>query len=445
MFTAMSMLGTRAGVASYLGKSFGGDRDIYDALGYKKLPLFSDFMAHYRRQDIAKAAVDVPVRACWRKPPALTESEEEETAFEKQWAEVATKLRVWDYFSRVDRLASIGEYAVLLIGFDDGAQLWQPVKRATEVLYVMPYSQANASIATYVSDVKDPRYSLPEKYSINMRTAQGSQSSRTLQVHWSRVIHVSEDNLDDDILGLPRLEAVLNRLQDLDLVAGGSAEMFWRGAFPGFGLKLDDGATLGIQDEPKLEAEIEEYVHGLKRYMRLQGLSIENIAQQIGDPKNQADLYITLISAVTRIPKRILLGSEMGELASGQDEVNWYARVDERREGHCEPKIVRPFVDRLIEHGVLPAPKDGAYTCEWAPLLKQSEKEKADVAKTKSEAMSTYVGSGAETLVPRQFYLTDVMGYNRDQLDQIEEMIATQDEEADGDVPTDIDDVNADS
>lgn len=432
MFEALSMLGTRAGVSAYLGKSFNGRRDLYEALGRSKVIQFADFMAQYRRQDIAKAVIDVPVRASWRKPPEITESEEEETTFEKAWTDLATKLKLWDYFSRVDRLSAIGEYAVLLLGFDDGAQLWQPVKSAKQLLYVMPYSQANATVAEFVTDTKDPRFSLPHIYSVQMRSAQGTQATRTIKVHWSRVLHVSEDNLEDDMLGLPRLEAPFNDLQSLDLVAGGSGEMFWRGAFPGFGLKADEGFKFSSESQQTLEDEAEEYVHDLRRYMRLAGASIQQIEQQVADPKNHADLLITLIAAVTRIPKRILLGSEMGELASSQDEANWYARVDERRELHCEPKIVRPFIDRCIEAGVLPKPAD-QYVCQWEPLLKQSRKDKADAVNIEAQAIGTYVTSGGATLVPPAFFMKEHLGYTQEQMDQIDLMQAEEELDADGD------------
>lgn len=431
IFQALSMMGTRGAVAAYLGKSFGGDRDIYEALGYTKLPQFGDFYARYRRQDIAKAVIDVPINASWRKPPEITEVEDDETEFEKRWKDLAKRLKIWNYFSRADRLSAIGEYSVLLIGFNDAAQLWQPVKRATDVLYVMPYSQINAQISKYVTDTKDPRYSLPEEYSIQMRTTQGTQATASRKVHWSRIIHISEDNLEDDMLGLPRLEAPLNRLQDLDLVSGGSGEMFWRGAFPGFGLKADENYQFNQQNLIDIQNEADEYVHKMRRFMRLVGVTIEQIQQQVSSPKDHADLYITLIAAVTRIPKRILLGSEMGELASSQDEANWYARIDERRELHCEPVIVREFIDRCIAVGVLPTPRD-QYTCKWPPLLKQSAKEKSDVAKTLSEAIATYVNSGAATLMPPDFYFREVMGYSQDQVDQIEEMLEGMDIDADG-------------
>lgn len=427
-----SLFSTRAGIAGHLGQSYSGDRDIYTALGYTKNPSFGDFMARYRRHDIAKAVIDVPVRACWRKVPVLSESEDDETQFEQAWTDLVKRINPFGYFSRLDRLAAIGEYAVLMIGFNDAAQLWQPVKKASEVLYLMPYSQENATIESCVQDAKDPRFGQPESYSIKVRTGTAATATRTIKVHWSRVIHVSEDNLDDDTFGIPRLEAVLNRLQDLELVSGGSAEMFWRGAFPGMGFKLDEDFDMTEPKRTLAIEEIERYMHGLQRYIKLKGMSIENIAQQVSDPSGHADLFIALICAACRIPKRILLGNEQGELASTQDESNWFARVDERRREHCEPNIVRAFVDRLIGMQVLPTPADG-YTCEWEDLLTPSARDKAEVADLRSRAMAQYFTSGSDASMPFAFFCEHELGYSRDLIEKMESMAAEVNELANGD------------
>ena len=80
-------LAVRATIAARLGKSYSDKRDIYTALGYTKNPLFADYQARYQRQDIARAVVDKPVKASWRRPPTLTESDDHETQLEKEWVE----------------------------------------------------------------------------------------------------------------------------------------------------------------------------------------------------------------------------------------------------------------------------------------------------------------------------------------------------------------------
>ena len=424
----MTALTARAAIAASLGKSFSGDRDLYTALGYKLTPTFTDYMGRYKRQDIARAAIDAPVRACWKELPEITESEEKPTKFEEQLTDLFDRRSLFHYLSRCDRLSSIGEYAVLLLGFDDGAELAQEVANAKDLIYLMPYSQEAAVIDKYDEDTKSERYGQVIQYKINMSIGNSSVGLNKL-VHWSRVIHVSEDNLTSDVFGVPRLESILNRLHDIELIAGGSSEMFWRGGFPGFGLKVDEDSRVGKQDLPDLKDEMEEYIHGLKRYILLEGISIQELKPQVADPSPHINILIDLIAAALRIPKRILLGSERGELASSMDEKNWASRIDERRREHCEAKILRPVVDRLVKVGVLEEPTEG-YTVKWSDILTPSDKEKAEVGQIRAKALKDYVDSiGAGDVLPPEVFLRHMLHFTPDEIEQINAMVEEQQKE----------------
>ena len=212
----------RANIAARMGQSYGGDRDVYDALGYNKEPDYETYQAKYERQDIARAVVDRPVRASWRKHPIVEEASDdtEPTKFEMQWNALVKTKKLYHQFSRADRLAGIGAYSVLLMGFNDAAKMSEPVENGKELLYVQAYSQPNASIKTLVKDDKDERFGLPEIYDIKVGAAKGSESStgQTMAVHWSRVIHIAEDLLEGNVYGQPRLQAILNRLENLELL-----------------------------------------------------------------------------------------------------------------------------------------------------------------------------------------------------------------------------------
>jgi hypothetical protein len=210
-------------------------------------------------------------------------------------------------------------------------------------------------------------------------------------------------------------------LQDIEIIVGGGAEGFWRGAFPGFALIArenahfsDDGQTLTA-----LETEMDAYINNLQRYVRLQDVDVEQLKVQVADTSDQLDGQFLLISSATGIPKRILTGSERGQLASDQDETSWNKKVDERRTNYLEPMVVRPFYNRMIEKGVLPAPKDEEYEVVWADLYIPSEDDKAKVAKTKAETIAVYGNSvGAEQVVPLPMFLGKVMGFTDDEVKQ---------------------------
>ncbi|PRX18118.1 hypothetical protein BX659_14624 [Orenia metallireducens] len=61
-----SIISDRAKLSKLLGKSFGGKRDYYDKLGYKKELNFDDYWTKYDRGDIAKVVIDRPVDKTWK-------------------------------------------------------------------------------------------------------------------------------------------------------------------------------------------------------------------------------------------------------------------------------------------------------------------------------------------------------------------------------------------
>lgn len=446
----LSAIATRQSIAARLGKSYGDDRKLYTALGYKLSPTYNDFAAKYQRMDIARTIIDLPVQECWRNVPTLTESKDKDTPFEKEWLELSKKHRIFHYLSRADRLGSLGTYSVLFLGFNDSIEPKQEAATARDLLYLMPYSMVNASISQYDIDAKSERYGKPLIYNISPKSISSLSSTSAatnIEVHHSRIIHVAEDCLEDDVEGIPRLRSVLNRLEDIEKLAGGSAEMFWRGAYPGLAFLTKEGRTIGTQTLDMIEKEMAKYEHDLQRHLRLDGMDIQNLAPQVADPRGHMDVQFDLLSAATRIPKRILLGSERGELASSQDEKNWAKVIQARQHEHCEAVLLRPLVDRLISVKILPEPSEGEYIVEWPDLLAPGDKDKAEIGLVRAKALGTYSNAiGAEDILPPSFFLDKGLGLTDEEIQEIEMLHKKmlKDEAADEEPEDDIEDIKDD-
>jgi len=415
----------RSRLAGRLGKSFGttnDDRELYTALGYPLTLDFERFQMRYRRQDIAKRIVDAYPNATWSIPPTVyeTESNTDETPFEKSWNALLEQLRVFYYMLRIDKVAGIGQYACLFLGFNDGRDFSKPVKKADKLLYLKTYDESEVQIGDLVTDTSSPRYGLPESYRLQMVTEPGGIETT---VHHTRVLHVADDTDDSDIYGVPRLEVVYNRLMNLEMLSGGSAEMFWRGAFPGYAFEMPADVTLSDADKTAMGDQIEEYFHKLNRYLRLKGIETKQLSPQVSSPKEHIDIQYRAIAGATGIPLRILTGSERGELASSQDRSNWETRVNERRNNFAEPVMLRPFVDRLIEAGVLTAPKD-KYLIKWPDVEAMTERERVDIADKKSDAIRKYASApGAEYVVPVGYFRTKVLGFSQEESDKMDDSV----------------------
>jgi len=429
-----SVLTQRALLSAQLGtQSYGGDRDIYEALGYKKDITFDDYYNRYSRQDIAKAVIDRPIKATWRGDIKVIEStDDEQTSLEKEFDELQKKLKLKTRFIQLDKLTGLHKYGVMLLGFSDvqvNEEFANPVEGKVTLEYVKSFSDNTATIQKYDNDPKSERYGLPELYQLGLVDASGSSSS--ILVHYSRILHVCDDTLESDIEGTPRLQAIFNRLMDLQKIVGGDAEMFWRGARPGYAGSLKEGYQMTTETLEGLQSQIDEFEHNLRRILINEGIDLKALAQQIADPSNHFDIQITLISAVTGIPKRILTGSERGELASSQDQNEWLNYVKGRREEFAEPEIIRAFVDKCIEYKVLPEPKED-YTIEWEDLFSMGDKDKAELGKIKASALREYASNpAAEMILPQEAFLQYLMGFNEDQIEMIGEMQKAIDTEQD--------------
>jgi hypothetical protein len=416
---------SRALLAAKLGAQYSGDRDIYKALGYATNPQYEDYTTQYVRQDIAKAIIDRPISKTWRGELRVLESDDEnETQFEKAWITLDKELQLKSKFIRVDKLTCLGKYGVLLLGFNDvrnTEDFNKPVSGTKlKLLYVKPLGEGNIEIDKWVEDTSDPRYGLPLTYALAIKS-QDNEKEQILRVNYTRVIHITQGLLENETEGTPVLESVYNRLKDLEKLVGGSAEMFWRGARPGYQGKLDPDYQTTDQTETQMKDQIDEYEHNLRRILLSEGYDLKALEQQLADPKNYVDIQIQMISAVTGIPKRILTGSERGELASTQDETSWYTEIQSRREEYAEICIVKPFIDKCIEYGVLPKPTE--YDVVWPDLFTMGEKEQAEIGKIRASALKEYTSNPAsEYIVPPDAFFEYFLGLGKEDIELIQQM-----------------------
>ena len=428
-----SLLG-RMQAGSTLGMSYGpdnNDRDLYRVLGYRKILSFQNYYDYYKRDPIAKVLIKKLPEAVWKSEPQISEmsDSEENTALEKEYRDLEKRLKINNKCLRLDKMLGLGQYAVLLIGFNDSIDFSIPVIKTDklDVNYIFPYSESSVSIVTFDTNKLSVRYGLPEYYDIKIgglisSTQDAVSSSESIRVHHSRVIHVVKNKLESDVYGDPDLEEVYNNIQNIEKIGGGSAEMFWRGARPGFVAKAQKDAHINSLGAADMQNQFDEFDHNLRRWLTLQGVDVQELSPQVVSPKDHLDVQLELICIAKGIPKRILLGSERGELASSQDVNTWNELVYQTMTHHAEPNILRPLIDKFIEYGILPTPAKGEYDVEWPELSVIGEKERADINYTKTKSIAEYVKApGADMLLPEPVFLSKLLQFNDDELEEIQE------------------------
>jgi hypothetical protein len=435
----MSSLVSRTQLMSQLGLSYDGDRELYTSLGYKQTLVYDDYVNIASREGLGKRVNEAPCDAIWRMPPRVYDVGEvdSQSTFEKAWDELDQRLQLWNKFNRADKLLGFGPYAIILLGFDDvhsEQDTSKPVSGVRKLLYVQTYASEYVTIKSYVMDPKDPRYGQPEIYEVRQSelvAEDGVSRSINLRVHWTRVLHIMEGNLQNEVMGEPRLQRSFNRLQDIQKILGASGEIYWRDAKPGYLAKL--GADVqwdkGDPNVQAMQDQLKEFEHNLRRVLMLQGVDVTSLNNSIGqaDPMNFLAAQLEDLSAGSRIPKRFLTGSERGELASSQDRDNWIDYIDERRGWFASPVVVKPFIDRMIMFGVLPKPLDDDYRVVWPDLRTPSDKDKADVGVARSQALSNYLNApGADALLPPEMFMRYGLGLDEEALKEVTEWYAEQ-------------------
>jgi hypothetical protein len=173
---------------------------------------------------------------------------------------------------------------------------------------------------------------------------------------------------------------VWNLLDDLEKTTGGGAEAGWQQANPITQFDIDKDLKVDTSD-PNLKAmqtQIDELVHNLRRYIRTRGVTMNTRPSTVHDFGTNADAILSQIAGTIKVPKRILIGAESGELASSQDRSNFAERVGDRRAQIAKPVILRPFMQRIAATGAIQLPS--TWDVKWPEIRNATQTERATVA-----------------------------------------------------------------
>ncbi len=383
LLRTQSTLISRLQLANRAGLQFGGLRDLYAVFGYNKALTADDLLAKYTRQDIASRIVDAPPSATWSHPPTMKDND----VVQAKWDVLTKKTKLWGAMYRADRLARLNAFSLLLIGFDDSGDLAQPVRPGSvkQLLYVRSIGARQVEEVEFDDNVRSPRFGMPNMYKVKFddptvkASTAGTIRTRGIKdftVHWTRTVHVTENPLEDLVFGIPILEKVYNLLDDLLKVAGGTSEMYWLTGNRGLHASIDADMDVDPDDAADLADEIEEYQHQLRRFIKTRGVDLKVLESTTPNPKDVFEMIMALISGTTGIPRRILTGSEAGQLASEQDRANWAERITERRNLYATPDMLDPVVERLQHVNLLP---EGDIEWEWPSAFIQNPLEESQV------------------------------------------------------------------
>jgi len=444
---------------------------LWDAVGYpgdQHLD-FRTYYNRYKRDGIAEAIIDRPANSTWQDQPSVEDHGDPEddegdnadnpdtqpgstgfssgeprgqgnqTDFEKAVSRFLTgdplRRRPTHRMRVADRMATLGQFSIIVIGFDDGREMDSPVGGVeddsegdddpefgdrddglTGLNYLATYAQDRVEIETKNSDMTSPRFRLPETYTVQVEGANeagrdydvsNAGDDETEEIHWTRVIHIPEGADEDDLRGGYGLADVINNLLNIDKITAASGEGYWRSGYRGIQVKPpsnNQGAQVkagmdSMTGGSELARRIGRMYDNFQRTVATTA-ELEPMQMSVESPEDHFQTQIKVISAAKEFPQSYLLGNETGERATSEDRQFWDRKIASRRNTFAGPVIFEPLVDRLVEVGVLPEPVGGksGYRVHWPPLHEPSEKDKAEVARIWAEAYSKMSGGDPKLL-----------------------------------------------
>lgn len=411
-----------------------GRRDLAKVFGYTDKPTLNDYINRYNTQELAELVIDKYPQECWAELPEITDDEDtqDETGFDKAVKALFEKLKIRSVMERLDKVTGLGSYGGLFIGVLDGQSPEQELVNkslsADKILFLNPLSEKTLKIQQFGDDPTSPRYRLPVLYSIQYRedTPTDGQNAfpinETTLVHWSRIIHVAENALECDYIGKPRMRSVYNLLTDVLKTVGSSAETFYLNARGALHMDQDPLSKMDDISKRALIDNMQNFTDDLTRFLLTKGIKVAPLNFNIADPSHNFDMLMSLLSAATGIPKRILMGSERGELASSQDEKNWAGRVNRRRRAFCEEEMLRPLLNWFIERGILPKPKGDRVIITWPEKKFTTELDESTIALNKAKAMNEYTNNPLnKEVMPAKQFAEEVLKeeYREDDIEEV--------------------------
>lgn len=359
----------------------------------------------WRRNGIASAVCSFPVDLTWITPPEIREkrkddSEKINTKYDLAFADFAERIRLWEFMRDGDLCQRVGRYSGLLMYVADNKQLSESLEkvRAEQVLGIQPLYEGQLEPSEWEQNVTSHRYGLPTAYTVN-ESGVGNRNEYNVKstgtVHHSRIIILAEGAIGNDIYGIPCLESIYNALLNWMKISGAGGEGFWRMAAQKFVMQAKDS-----EESPDLDSEeikeitdmVSEMFQGLDKMPAIGGYEMKPLGGQLSSPEHFKNMIAEEIAAGSKIPWKIVAGTQSG-VKAGDEDTAGFMRTAQSRRANPVTRYCKNAVDWCDEH-VIELKKPAAGVCvEWDDLTASSMEKKAEIVDKITSAMQNTAAS----------------------------------------------------
>lgn len=375
-------------------------REYLNKLFNRIKPTVQD-LVHRSEKGIASRVVSYWPSVTWGDGFYVIENDDKDlTPFEQAAEDLIDEHSVVDTFASLDIEAGSGHYSCLFMGISSGEVL-DPATFSREVpkntnnrlIWLKVLHQLQAEVTDIITDPSSPDWGKPFMYKVypyklvNQFGKTITDSTKSYSVHHSWIIHYSPNAIGSGLYGQPDLAKVWDILDDLELISGSYAQIFFKTARSYFVSSLKDGVAWDDELVAKFRAEVDQATKEFNAHMIVDGFDTNVLNASSKSIQAEIGSYMTLLSVVLSVSRRILEGTEEGKLAGEQDRQNT-GDVARRRRSRQGEKLVRAFVDRLIKYQVMEPPinSDGKYRVEFNQQDELTLLEKITALKTVTEA-----------------------------------------------------------
>lgn len=347
----------------------------------------------YRSDWIARKVVDIPAFDMVREGRNWQAKDD---LIEKLEAEEA-RLQVWPKLAKAIKLARLygGSALILGTGDTDTSQPLRPEAVAQGGLnFIHVASRWEITAGQINRDPASPGWGEPEDYTMSSSVNSG------LKLHPSRVIPFIGAEVPDLSFSIAWGDSVLQALDEAiknaGLAAGGIAQLLQEAKvdvfkIPGFMEGMGDEAyRQKVIDRISLANQAKSITNGLlmdkeEDYQQKQ-VSFSQLPEVLS-------LYLQIAAGAADIPATRLLGQSPGGMnATGESDLrNYYDRLAADQEMTLRPRLEK-LDEVLIRSALGNRPPEVHFT--FAPLWQISDKERADIFKTKADGARALVGTG---------------------------------------------------
>ncbi|MDI6905302.1 MAG: DUF1073 domain-containing protein [Candidatus Bathyarchaeia archaeon] len=257
-------------------------------------------------------------------------------------------------------------WSIIVIGYQDkAATLKEPVFMPEKIVSLEAYSPQYMEEPEIDKDENSPHFGQPKIYKIKIT------DSKTVEVHYSRVIHFATRKLEPGYKGMSVLEPIWDMLTVLWNILWGMGQTMYRYG-SGFPVVTVKGATKEQIDQYKREwgpltAQTSMWADENTT------IEFKGLAGRALDPEPYYTPIMENISAGTSIPMAILRGAQAGQLAGSEVNEREYFKLISDCQSRYEPYIM-DLIDRLMETKQIP---NVHYRINWLGGFEINPRDKA--------------------------------------------------------------------